>query len=456
MTQAVPELAAASPPALTPAADGSHVTGALTRAIEHGEVEEIEVAWPDQAGHVLGKRIPVGRFTGRALGQGFPFCAAALAWNAVGEVQDGTRLTSWDSGYPDVFAVPDFATYRPLPWRERAGQVIADVVDHHRKLVTGFPRTVLRSVIARLAELGYSARAAVELEFYLLRPDGSLAQNGLHAYSLEKSNELDPVLAQIGRLGDYIPVEGILTEYGPGQVEVNLAHQDALTAADDAFRLRYAVKELARRSGLLATFMAKPFSGQSGSSSHLHLSLWKDGQPMFAAENGAESLLARQAVGGILRHLPALVLFGAPTVNSYKRYEAGSFAPLTATWGGDNRSAAVRSLVDAPEASRIELRTPAADANPYWLAAAALAAVVSGLESAAVPPEQGHGDLYGAACRLPATLADAIAAVRADTSLAAILGEDAVHDVTLLAEAEWRAYTTEVTSWETDRYLRRA
>ena len=429
----------------------------LAEAIGRGEIEEIEVAWPDQAGHVLGKRIPAARFLDRAQGQGFPFCGAALAWNAVGEVQDEIRLTNWATGYPDLYAVPDLATYRPLPWRERAGQVIADVVGHDRSLVPASPRTVLRRMIDRLATLGYTARVGVELEFYLLAPDGSLVQDGLHAYSLEKSNELDQVLTQIARLGDLVPVEGILTEYGPGQVEVNLAHADALAAADDAFRLRYAVKEVARRAGLLATFMAKPFSGQSGSSAHLHLSLWQDGVPVFAAApDGTEGALARHAVGGLLGHLPALVLFGAPTVNSYKRYEAGSFAPLTASWGGDNRSAAVRSLIEAPEASRVELRTAAADANPYWLTAAVLAAVIAGLEKDAEPPERGRGDLYGTAARLPATLADAIAATRADHDLAAILGEDAVHDLTLLAEAEWRAFTTEVTGWETDRYLRRA
>ena len=442
MTQTLPEQAATA--------------GALAEAISRDTIDEIEVAWPDHSGHVLGKRIPAARFLGRAVSSGFPFCNAALTWNTVGEVQDGARLTGWHTGYPDVFAVPDFSTYRPLPWRERAGQVLADVVDHRRDLVRTFPRTVLRRVTSRLAALGYTARVGVELEFYLLRPDGTLVQDGLHAYSLEKANELDPVLGDIGRLGEFVPVEGILTEYGPGQVEVNLAHQEALTAADDAFRLRYAIKELARRHGLLATFMAKPFSGQSGSSSHVHVSLWRDESPLFAAVDGSESALARQAVGGILDHLPALVLFGAPTVNSYKRYEQGSFAPLTATWSGDNRSAAIRSLLDSPEASRLELRTASADANPYWLVAATLAAIVSGLENGAEPPDRGQGDLYQSAQRLPATLADAIAAARADTILTSILGEDAVHDFSLLAAAEWHAYTTEVTSWETDRYLTRA
>jgi len=429
---------------------------ALAQAISRGTVDEIEVAWPDHSGHVLGKRIPAERFQGRAVSPGFPFCSGALTWDTAGEVQEGARLTSWDSGYPDVFAVPDISTYRPLPWRGRAGQVLADVVDQHREMVRTFPRTVLRRVTSRLAALGYTARVGVELECYLLRPDGTLAQEGLHAYSLEKSNELDPVLSEIGRLGEYVPVEGILTEYGPGQVEINLAHQDALTAADDAFRLKYAIKELARRHGLLATFMAKPFSGQSGSSAHVHVSLWRDDSPLFAPVDGAESALARQAIGGLLNHLPALVLFGGPTVNSYKRYEPGSFAPVTATWSGDNRTAAIRSLLESPEASRAELRTASADANPYWLVAATLAAIVSGLENGATPPDRGQGNLYGSGERLPATLADAIDAARGDTTLAGILGEDAVHDFTVLAAAEWRAYTTEVTCWETNRYLRRA
>jgi glutamine synthetase len=188
-----------------------------------------------------------------------------------------------------------------------------------------------------------------------------------------------------------VPVEGILTEYGPGQVEVNLAHADALTAADDAFRLRYAIKELARRHGLLATFMAKPFAGLSGSSSHVHVSLWQQGSPAFAPAGGGESPLARHAVGGLLGHLPAVTLFGSPTVNSYKRFVPDAFAPVTATWGGDNRTAAVRSLLETPESSRIELRTGSADANPYWLVAAILAAIVSGLESGAEPAERGHG-----------------------------------------------------------------
>lgn len=432
------------------------LTGGLAEAIGRGQVTDVEVAWPDHSGHVLGKRIPAGRFADRAAGLGFPFCGAALAWNTVGDVEPDARISSARTGFPDLFAIPDLTTARPLPWRPGAWQVLADIVDHHRHPATSSPRTVLQGVIGRLDRLGYAARIGVELECYLLRPDGTLVQDGVQAYSLEKSNELDPLLSAVAQLEAYVPVEGLLTEYGPGQLEVNLAHADALTAADDAFRLRYAIKELARRHGLLASFMAKPFADLSGSSSHVHLSLWQQGEPLFAPVDGGESPLARQAVGGLLTHLPAVTLFGSPTVNSYKRFVPDAFAPVTATWGGDNRTAAVRSLLETPESSRIELRTGSADANPYWLVAAILAAVLSGLESKAAPAERGDGDLSRRAEPLPATLADALAATRQDKVLADILGPDAVHDFALLAESEWREYTRQVTSWETDRYLRRA
>jgi glutamine synthetase len=432
------------------------LTGELAEAIGHGQVTDVEVAWPDHSGHVLGKRIPAGRFADRAAGAGFPFCGAALAWNTVGDVEPDARISSARTGFPDLFAIPDLTTARPLPWRPGAWQVLADVVDHHRDPAATSPRAVLQGVIGRLGSLGYTARIGVELECYLLRPDGTLLQDGVQAYSLEKSNDLDPLLSAIASLEAYVPVEGILTEYGPGQVEVNLAHADALTAADDAFRLRYAIKELARRHGLLATFMAKPFAGLSGSSSHVHVSLWQQGSPAFAPAGGGESPLARHAVGGLLGHLPAVTLFGSPTVNSYKRFVPDAFAPVTATWGGDNRTAAVRSLLETPESSRIELRTGSADANPYWLVAAILAAIVSGLESGAEPAERGHGDLSGHTEPLPATLADALAAARQDKILADILEPGAVHDFAVLAESEWREYTRQVTSWETDRYLRRA
>ena len=153
-------------------------------------------------------------------------------------------------------------------------------MDHEGDPVRTAPRTVLRRVTERLAELGYHAEVGVEIEFFLLDPAGQPLAGSVHCYSLEKANELDPVLTSITEgLAGYVPVEAVGTEYGPGQLEINIHHRDPLGAADDGFRLKYAVRALARAAGARATFMAKPFQGLSGSSMHLHVSLWRDGEP---------------------------------------------------------------------------------------------------------------------------------------------------------------------------------
>ncbi|HEX7827495.1 MAG TPA: glutamine synthetase, partial [Mycobacterium sp.] len=316
-------------------------------------------------------------------------------------------------------------------------------------------RGVLRRVIERLEALGYTAKVGAEFEFYLLNPDGSIFQNDVHAYSLQNANTLEPLLSELySVLRSFTSLEGLLTEYGPGQVEANLVYSDALDAADNSARLKYAVKEIARRNGKLATFMPKPFSEHSGSSAHLHISLWRDGEPVLAGADGTESQVSLHAIGGLLEHLPSITLFGAHSVNAYRRYVPGSFAPATLTWSRDNRTSAVRSLLEStPEATRIELRTGASDANPYWLIASALAAVVAGLEARRNPPEPLTGNLYDVGVRLPESLGVAIALARNDDAIVDILGADSVHDFAEVAQSEWDEYSGAVTDWEFRRYL---
>lgn len=426
----------------------------LLRALHDGTISEIEVAWSDPFGHAAGKRIPTRQFLDRAR-HGFAFCEAALGWNIDGTVIDGLRLTNWDGGYPDVHAIPDPSTFRPLPWRAGAGHVISDIhrPDGAPSLLD--PRGVLRRVIERLAALGFTAKVGVELEFYLLAPDGSPIQEDIHAYSLENANSLEPLISDLAdTLGAFTRLEGVETEYGPGQVETNLVYTDALAAADDAARLKYAAKEVARRHGKLASFMPKPFSEHSGSSAHLHISLWRDGQPVFAAVNGHESELALFAIAGLLEHLPSITLFGAHSVNAYRRYTPDSFAPDTVNWSRDNRSAAVRSLIaEEPNDSRIELRSGASDANPYWLIASALAAVVAGVQAARPPAPAGSGNLYGKGAPLPTSLGTALALTAQDDTILDILGRESVLDFVTIVGSEWRAYTSHVSDWERRRYL---
>jgi len=430
----------------------------LRHALADGTLTEIEVAWSDPFGHAQGKRIPASQFLNRALGSGFAFCEASLGWNTDGTVVDSLDITSWANGFPDVFAVPDLATYRPLPWRPRVGHVISDIVAHNRTPSLLDPRAVLRKVLARLASLGYSAKIGVEFELYLLNADGSPFQDDIHAYSLENANALDPLLSDLYEtLSAFTRLEGIQTEYGPGQIETNLVYTDALEAADDAVRLKYAAKEVARRHGKIASFMPKPFTEHSGSSQHLHISLWRDGQPAFAPDDGAESPLTLHAIAGLLEHLPSITLFGAHSVNAYRRFVPDSFAPATVTWSRDNRSAAVRSLVEAdPSATRIELRSGASDANPYWLIASALAAVIAGLEAKSTPPPAEGGNLYNKGVPLPESLGVALELATRDDTIADILGAESVRDFAALARSEWVEYSSEVSDWERRRYLARS
>ncbi|WP_020099766.1 glutamine synthetase family protein [Mycobacterium sp. 360MFTsu5.1] len=423
--------------------------------LDSGVITEVEVAWSDQFGHALGKRVPVDQFRRRAETSGFGFCDGALAWNSNARVIESLRSTNWNTGYPDAFAVPDLSTFRALPWRSGVGHVISDIVGHDRTPSPLDPRAVLRRVIQRLEALGYTAKVGAEFEFYLLNADGSIFQDDVHAYSLQNANTLEPVLSELySVLREFTSLEGLLTEYGPGQVEANLVYSDALDAADNSARLKYAVKEIARRNGKLATFMPKPFSEHSGSSAHLHISLWRDGEPVLAGADGAESQVGLHAIAGLLEHLPSITLFGAHSVNAYRRYVPGSFAPATLTWSRDNRTSAVRSLLEStPEATRIELRTGASDANPYWLIASALAAVVAGLEARRNPSEPQTGNLYDVGVRLPESLSVAIALARSDDAIVDILGADSVHDFAEIAQSEWDEYSSAVTDWEFRRYL---
>ncbi|WP_059019212.1 glutamine synthetase family protein [Mycobacterium sp. M26] len=425
----------------------------LLRRLHEGSLREIEVAWSDPFGHAAGKRIPAKQFLDRAR-HGFAFCEAALGWNTDGTVIDGLQLTNWDDGYSDVHAIPDFSTFHLLPWRPGVGHVISDILRPDGSPSLLDPRGVLRRVLARLASLGYTAKVGVEFEFYLLERDGSPVQNDIHAYSLENANTLDPLLTDLYETLDaFTRLEGVQTEYGPGQVETNLVYADALDAADDSARLKYAAKEVARKHGKVASFMPKPFSDQSGSSAHLHISLWRDGRPAFAPVDGAENELELFAIAGLLEHLPSITLFGAHSVNAYRRYTPDSFAPDTVNWSRDNRSAAVRSLVESPEGTRIELRTGASDSNPYWLVASALAAVIAGIEARRLPPPGGEGNLYGKGSPLPDSLGTALALTAQDDTILEILGAASVTDFIAIARSEWQSYTSHVSDWERQRYL---
>ncbi|HRI94288.1 MAG TPA: glutamine synthetase family protein [Nocardioides sp.] len=439
------------------AENASSPTEALERIVaeaEAGRLKEVEILWSDHQGHPRGKRIPVSHFLDKVSGPGVAFCDVALAWDVLGDVVDGMVGSNWDTGMPDIVARPDLQTFRYLPWRPDTGLVLCDLYTHHGNLVPTAPRTVLHRAVDTLAELGYTASVGVEIEFYLLDEQGKPLVDGLQAYSLERANAMEPVFGALTEgLRGFVDVEAGNVEYGPAQCEFNIRHADALCVANEATAFRYAVREIARRAGAGVTFMSKPFNTYSGSSMHLHVSLWRDGEPAMGLVDGRENDVMRHAAAGILANLPGQALFQAPTVNSYRRYEPGSFAPTTSGWSVDNRTTALRSLREGPTSTRLELRTPGADAEPHWAIASLLAAVALGLEDSAEPPEQGTGNMYGVGAPLPVTLVQAIEAAEANSRIVDILGKDAVSDYATLARAEWQSFISTVSDWDAKRYL---
>lgn len=291
-----------------------------------------------------------------------------------------------------------------MPWMTRpSAQVMVQMSGADGAPFFADPREVLRRQVARLDALGYRPVVAAELEFYLVEPNArraappaTEASDAVQVLSVDALQAIEPLLAQIADActAQGVPADAVSRENGPGQYEINLHHvDDALAAADHAVLLKRIVKGVARRHGLAATFMAKPYGRCSGSGLHIHVSLLdRDGAPAFAQADGAPSAILRHAVGGLLETMQDAMPLFAPHANSYRRLQPNSHAPNHASWGLDNRAAAVRVIQGTPGATRLEHRVPGADANPYLALAAVLAGIAIGVERRSDPGSPAIGD----------------------------------------------------------------
>jgi glutamine synthetase len=425
-------------------------------------VETVILAGADTHGIMRGKRIPIAELP-RAVRDGIALCEViwALPVDEVVPVERPEGHAGWfpRDGYPDMRAVPDLDTARLVPWHDATALVLCDFVDVGGGAIPLSPRAVLRAVVERARAMGLEPIAGIELELYLLRetPDSVLAkrpsqlvavQERPSVYGVVAASRSEPfagaVRATLRRYG--LAVEACNPESGPGQLEINLGAAPALRAADEAFLLKSAVKEIAASQGLLATFMAKPRSDWPGSSCHLHLSL-RDATPSTM----------RHFIGGLLQGMAELTAIVAPTPNSYRRLVPYSWAATTATWSVDNRSAGVRAICRGGEVTRVEHRQAGADANPYLVTAAALAAGLDGVRRACEPPPPVDGDVYAlaesAAPPLPASLAEATDLLERSALARDWLGDDVVDHCVAMRRNELAAQATAVTDWETARYL---
>ncbi len=427
--------------------------------IAENDVDTVEVAFADTQGHLRGKRIPAQHFINKVAEKGYANADAAFYWSWHCELPE---LPHYNPGADivDMIVVPDLATLRPTPWRARAALCMSNCVSEHgHEPIPMDPRYHLRHQVERCQARGYDPVLATEIEFYLTTEDGKPVYDGIQCYSLQKGAEIEHVVGEIRRVIQAfgIVVEASNTEYGPAQVEINFGHGPAVEAVDGTVVFKSVVREIARRHGLRATFMAKPFPDVSGNGLHLHHSLVKDGVNIFA-EGGDDGPLGNAAmrhwVAGLATHASQLSLLANPTVNAYKRIQDYSFAPTRVSWGLDNRNVAVRCIPQAGAASRVEYRAGAADANPYLLAAGVLAAGMDGIErELALPPAAEH-DAYAdeRLALLPRSLGAAIDAWEATTFPKETFGERFADDYAGLARYDLTLYEAAITDWETQRY----
>ena len=436
-------------------------------ALEH-DLHTIEIAVPDTQGHLRGKRIPAKRFLDSVYASGANIADAMFVFDMQNDLPDN-EFVNPETGYLDAHLVPDNTTGRILTHRPGYGLVFADALNEHGDPHPLAPRSILAAQIERCRAAGLDPIVATELEFYLCTPDLEPAQQHIQYSSLTDGLALEAVLAEMraALLGAGIEVEGSNSEYGPGQFEINAGPADAMTAADNTALFKSIVKQVATQHGYIATFMPKPWAEQSGSGMHVHTSLQADGDGgkvnAFAdCEDGDPNTLMRNWMGGLLHHAEAMTLLGAPTSNGPKRIRPYTFAPTHVTWGLDNRSVLARCIAESGSgANRVEFRSAGADANPYLIIAAVLAAGIDGVENERDPGTMCEGDMYGNPGEhipLPTTLPGAIAAY-SGSELAGQLGDIFSRSYVSIAEAEValaadnNPEVDDVNDWERQRFM---
>jgi glutamine synthetase len=447
---------------------------ALRAAFAERNITRVKIGGFDIDGVLRGKYVSPDKFWS-VLDHGLGFCDVVFGWDIGDVLYDNAKVTGWSTGYPDTHAHIDPATFRVLPWEPHTAALLLDFSLPDGTPHPACPRSLLKTVTARGKTLGYSATFAVEFEFYVFKetPASLDAKGyrgleplspGMFGYSWVREGQNSELChAIMDEMGAFdIPIEALHTETGPGVYEVALRYDDALRMADKAALFKASLKQLCARRGLSVTFMAKWNASLPGSSGHLHQSLWrKEGDtavPLFHDADADDRLspLARRYLGGQLALMPELTALYSPTVNSYKRYVPGVWAPLTASWGPENRTCAIRAIKGGPGATRLEYRQTAADINPYVAIATCLAAGLWGIEHDVAPPPAASGDASGAESGflpLPRTLREANQLLAGSARARQILGDPFVDHYVRTRDWEVRQYERAVTDWEMKRYF---
>ncbi|MDQ1123488.1 glutamine synthetase family protein [Microbacterium trichothecenolyticum] len=448
---------------------GNLTTAELDAAIEAGEIDTVVVAFPDAQGRLVGKRVAARFWRDEVLPHGAEACNYLLSVDVDLNTVDGYAMSSWEKGYGDMLLVPDLDTLRRVPWQPGTALVVADLAWEDRAHVAQSPRGILNAQRARLAERGLTAHAGTELEFIVFddsfREAWAKKYTGLTAstdynvdYNLLATTRLEPLLRDIrlGMDGAGMYCEGVKGECNYGQQEISFRYAEALETADNHTIYKNGAKEIADRHGKSLTFMAK-FNEREGNSCHIHLSVRGDDGSAVMAGDGQYgfSPLMGHWIAGVLATLREFTLLYAPTINSYKRYAKGSFAPTGVAWGVDNRTCALR-VVGHGGSLRVENRVPGGDVNPYLAISAIIAGGLYGIENELELPAPLTGNAYDAGVdTLPTTLREAARLFSESTIARAAFGDDVVEHYLNQARIEVEAFDAAVTDWERVRGFER-
>ncbi|WP_278103511.1 glutamine synthetase family protein [Microbacterium proteolyticum] len=448
---------------------GNLTTAELDAAIDSGEIDTVVVAFPDAQGRLVGKRVAARFWRDEVLPHGAEACNYLLSVDVDMNTVDGYAMSSWEKGYGDMLLVPDLDTLRRVPWQEGTALVMADLAWEDRAPVVQSPRGILNAQRARLAERGLTPYVGTELEFIVFddsfRDAWAKGYTGLTAstdynvdYNLLATTRLEPLLRDIrrGMDGAGMYCEGVKGECNDGQQEIAFRYAEALETADNHTIYKNGAKEIADRHGKSLTFMAK-FDQREGNSCHIHLSVrGENGEAVMAGdgEHGFSPLMEHW-IAGILATLREFTLLYAPTINSYKRYAKGSFAPTGVAWGVDNRTCALR-VVGHGASLRVENRVPGGDVNPYLAISAIIAGGLHGIENELPLPAPLTGNAYAAGVdTLPTTLREAAKLFSESTVARAAFGDDVVEHYLNQARIEVEAFDAAVTDWERVRGFER-
>jgi len=437
----------------------------LRAEVGRGAIDTVVVAFTDMQGRLMGKRVDAEFFL-EELEAGHPVegCNYLLALEMEMDPVPGYGIASWERGYGDFALAPDLASLRGIPWLDGTALVLCDVLWHDGEPVRPSPRQVLRAQIERAEATGLTPMLGSELEFFLYRETYAEAHAKHYRdltpsvpyildYHILASSYDEGLIRQIRNdmKGAGLVVENSKGEAGPGQHEINFRFADAIKTADDHVVYKNGAKEIAYQNGCSITFMAKPYHDVVGSSCHIHLSLWRGEQSAFAGETDE----FRHFLAGQIACASELAIFLAPTINSYKRFMVGSWAPTTLAWGRDNRTCGFR-VVGHDASLRVETRIPGADVNPYLAFAALIAAGLHGIERKLEPPDPVEGNAYESDVeRFPSTMVEAIAGLESSTMARAAFGDQVVDHYLNYARTEQRLFDQVVTCYERERLFER-